>query len=75
MELISLIIGLRNRRVTFSIHDSVAVSDHLWMDMWFWNSEDVKERERQNLPTRVQVSISGQDMEALFRMAMDKLKI
>jgi len=67
-----LIQWLRQKRVTFSLHDSVG-NDYIWMDMWFWHSEDVKAREDGHLPTKVQVS--AKDLESLFRKAMDKLGI
>jgi hypothetical protein len=67
-----LIQWLRQKRITFSLHDSVG-NDHIWMDMWFWHSEDVKAREDSHLSTKVQVS--AKDLEALFHKAMDKLGV
>lgn len=65
---------LRKRKITFSIHDSVGKNNpYLWMDMWFWSSEDVKAREESHLPTKVQVS--AKDLNSLFKMAMKKLEV
>jgi len=65
---------LREKRVTFSIHDSVGKDNpYLWMDMWFWSSEDVKTREESHLPTKVQAS--ARDVESLFKLAMKKLEV
>ena len=72
MDIDNLIQRLRQKRVTFSLHDSVG-NDYIWMDMWFWHSEDVKTREEAHLPTRTQVS--AKDLKTLFQKAMDKLGI